>query len=71
MTKYDLFQGLRVKTMWKGKTFIGVIMGIPKIEAEKSAKITHGRFISIPILNDLGKVLQMPFTSRVNYEKLD
>ena len=70
MTKHDLFQGLKVKTIWKGKIFIGCIVGIPKMEAEKSAKITHGRFISIPILTDLGKILQMPYTSKASYEKV-
>ncbi len=71
MRKIDLYSGLKVRTCWKKKIYCGCIIGIPKIEAEKSAKLTGGRFISIPILTDAGKILQMPYTSRAEYEKLE
>lgn len=71
LRKIDLYSGLKVRTEWKKKIYCGCIIGSPKVESEKSAKLTGGRFISIPILTDTGKVLQMPYTSRAEYEKVE
>ncbi len=70
MKKTELQDGMKVKASWKGKLFIGRIIGNPLIESKKSAQITSGRFISIPILSDTGKILQLPFTSRIDYERI-
>jgi hypothetical protein len=56
---------------WKGKIFSGIIRGNPQEESKKSAQITRGMFISIPIVSDIGRIINMPFTSRAKYEVLD
>lgn len=70
MHKNELQKDMKVKTTWKGKKYIGCIIGIPKEESQKSAKITHGRFISIPIIADDGRILQMPYTNKALYERI-
>ena len=71
ISKHELKEGLTVKTTWKNKIYEGEIIGDPKKEAKKSARLTSGRFISIPIITKWGRIIQMPYTSRTNYEIID
>ena len=68
ITKYELQEGQKIRLQWKNKIFEGVIKGNPKEEAKKSAQLTRGMFISIPIITDLGTIKQMPYTNRGIYE---
>jgi hypothetical protein len=69
-TKYELKGGQKVKMEWKGKIYQGIIKGNPKEESKKSATLTRGMFISIPIITETGSIKQMPYTSKASYEIL-
>ena len=66
--KSELEEGDYVKTKWKGKEFEGVILGDVKEEADKSAQLTSGKFVGVPIETKKGKEKQMPYTTRANYQ---
>ncbi len=68
ITKYQLKEGQKIKMEWKGKVYQGIVKGNPIQESKKSAQLTRGRFISIPIITETGTIKQMPYTSRANYE---
>lgn len=67
VTKYQLQKGQKVRTTWKGKEYVGVIIEDPRKAAQESARITRGRFIYVPILTEGGRIERMPYTSRTTY----
>jgi len=69
--KHQLKEGQKIKMIWRGKLYAGEIIGNPEKESKLSAKITRGRFISIPILTEQGYTRQMPYTSRARYEAIE
>jgi len=71
LTKNELKKGMKVKMEWKGKIYEGIIINEPKDDAKESARLTRGRFISIKIQTDTGKILNMPYTNRAKYYVLN
>lgn len=67
MTKYDLKTGQKIKMIWKGKSYQGII---EKINPQEWAKKTGGRFVAIDLKTETGQIVGMPFTSRAEYELL-
>lgn len=71
INKNELRKGMWVKTTWKGKEYCGYIKNDPKQDAKETAKLTHGRFIAIRIINENNKEILMPYTARAVYKLIE